>query len=342
MGLINIETKRRLEKWLAHEFSAEHVQIESHAPLGGGAISTNLAVDVAVDGGPMAGRQPLVLRADSTARLSASLTKPQEFAVLNTAFLSGIKVPEPLAVCTDTDLLGQQFYVMRRMNGESAGRLIVKADQPQTELARELGRQLGLLHCIPPGTEGLAFLPMPHPTQALARVALYRQWLEEIAVRDPVLAFGLRWLEINAPPAGDIVLGHWDYRTGNYLVNDGKLVSILDWEFAGWADPMADVAWFCTRSWRFGRYDREAGGIADRSHFYSGYEETSGRQVDDSCVSYWEAAAYVRWATIALQQAHRHMSGADQSLELALTGRMVPEIELDLMIYLEQLESRGN
>ena len=47
----------------------------------------------------------------------------------------------------------------------------------------------------------------------------------------------------------------------------------------------------------------------------------------------------MRWATIALQQAHRHMSGADQSLELALTGRMVPDIELDLLTYLERLES---
>ena len=93
----------------------------------------------------------------------------------------------------------------------------------------------------------------------LAAAQRYRQWLGAEASRDPVLAWGLRWLERNAPPPGEIVLCHRDYRTGNYLVDDGRLTAILDWEFCGWSDPMEDVAWFCSRSWRFGRMDREAG-----------------------------------------------------------------------------------
>lgn len=339
MGLIDTAARRRLEPWLARQLSAERIHIESLEPLGGGAISTNLALDLTVDGGPLSGPQPLVLRADSTARVSASLTKPQEFTVLQQAFQAHMMVPEPLAVCTDSELLGQQFYVMRRASGIGAGHVIVKSDQPQTDLAHELGRQLGILHRIRPGADDLAFLPMPSPTPALAAVERYRKWLEEISVKDAVLAWGLRWLELHAPPASKIVLGHWDYRTGNYLVDDGKLTAILDWEFAGWTDPMVDLAWFCSRSWHFGRHDREAGGIADRSCFYDGYEETSEIPVDPERIAYWEAAGYVRWSIIALQQAHRHISGVDQSLELALTGRMAPEIELDLITFLEELES---
>jgi hypothetical protein len=38
--------------------------------------------------------------------------------------------------------------------------------------------------------------------------------------------------------------------------------------------------------------------------------------------------AHIRWAVIALQQAHRHISGGEASLELALTGRLLPELEL--------------
>ena len=48
--------------------------------------------------------------------------------------------------------------------------------------------------------------------------------------------------------------------------------------------------------------------------------------------------AAVRWAVIALQQAERHLSGGQQSLELALTGRMVPEMEFDMLTLIDSLE----
>jgi aminoglycoside phosphotransferase (APT) family kinase protein len=173
---------------------------------------------------------------------------------------------------------------------------------------------------------------MPSPTPALARVELYRQWLEEIAVWNPVLAFGLRWLEINAPPASEIVLGHWDYRTGNYMVSDdGELTGILDWEFAGWGEPEEDLGWFTARCWRFGAFDRDGGGIAGAGPFFDAYERASGRTIDPGRVAYWQAMAHVRWAVIACQQAHRHVSGGEESLELALTAHIVPELELEVL-----------
>ena len=41
--------------------------------------------------------------------------------------------------------------------------------------------------------------------------------------------------------------------------------------------------------------------------------------------------AHLRWAIIALQQADRHISGEERSLELALTGRVLPEVELAMI-----------
>ena len=49
----------------------------------------------------------------------------------------------------------------------------------------------------------------------------------------------------------------------------------------------------------------------------------------------------MRWAAIALQQARRHMSGEQRSLELALTGRMVAQMEYDLLNQIQELED-GN
>ena len=146
-----------------------------------------------------------------------------------------------------------------------------------------------------------------------------------------MLEWGLRWAELNLPPSPQITLVHQDFRTGNYLIDGNGLTGILDWEFAAWGDPMSDLGWFCAECWRFSRPDLEAGGIASRRAFYDGYEASSGRLVDAGAVMFWELMAHIRWAVIALQQAYRHLSGTQRSLELALTGRLLPELELQVL-----------
>ncbi|HYH19661.1 MAG TPA: phosphotransferase family protein [Azospirillum sp.] len=333
--------KAALESWLAAEAGARTVRVAEEGRLSGGAISLNLAVTLEIDGGPRAGRHAGVLRTGSASGVSASLGKAEEAAVLRAVFATGATVPEVLFIGADPALLGAPFYIMRRAGGVAAGHRVVKSEAPQRDLARDLGRQLGRIHTVRPGAAGLEFLPLPSPSPALRCVADYRAWMGRYAGTDPVLAFGLRWLTINAPEPGELVLCHRDYRTGNYMVEDGKLTAIIDWEFAGWSDPMEDLAWFCAASWRFGRHDREAGGIADRADFYAGYEEASGRRVDAAAVATWETAAYLRWAAIALQQGMRHTSGTEPSLELALTGRMVPEIGMDLLRHLDTVAGKG-
>ncbi|SMF16729.1 Predicted kinase, aminoglycoside phosphotransferase (APT) family [Azospirillum oryzae] len=329
--------KAALESWLAGQAEARAVAVIDEGRLSGGAISLNLAVTLEIDGGPLAGNHPCVLRTGSASGVSASLGKAEEAAVLRAVFAVGATVPEPLFVGADPAMLGAPFYIMRRAAGIAAGFRMVKSEEPRRDLARELGRQLGLIHRVRPGAEGLEFLALPEPTAALQAAADFRRWAGRYAASDPVLAYGLRWLERNAPPAGDLVLCHRDYRTGNYMVDGDRLTAIIDWEFAGWSDPMEDLGWFCAACWRFGRNDREAGGIADRTDLYAGYEETAGRRVDADAVAYWEAAACMRWAVIAIQQAQRHISGTEPSLELALTGRMLPEIEMDLLRHLDRV-----
>ena len=41
-----------------------------------------------------------------------------------------------------------------------------------------------------------------------------------------------------------------------------------DWEFAAWSDPYEDLGWLCARCWRFGNWEREAGGLGSRQAFY--------------------------------------------------------------------------
>ena len=186
---------------------------------------------------------------------------------------------------------------------------------------------------------GLGFVPVPEEAPARARVAEYRRYLDALGTAEPLLEWALRWLERNAPPTFDLTLVHADFRTGNYVVEDGELTAVLDWEFAGFSDPLEDLGWMLAPCWRFGVQDHDAGGIGSRAAFLDGYEAEAGRRVPRECLPYWEIMATVRWAVIALQQAARHWSGAEPSLELALTAYIVPILELDLLTMIEQADA---
>src|SRR3546814_19383395 len=71
------------------------------------------------------------------------------------------------------------------------------------------------------------------------------------------------------------------------------------------------------------------------------YAQASGRVLDANKVLYWEIMGMTRWAIIALQQAQRHLSGEQTSLELALTGRLLPEIEFDLLNQIHEMKGKA-
>ncbi|CAN0473775.1 unnamed protein product, partial [Discosporangium mesarthrocarpum] len=287
---------------------ADSVTIEDGDLLTGGAIQENRALTVTVHGGPFDGRHDLVLRAEAAATISESRPLDQQFALLKVAEAMGVTVPRPLWYCGDTKVAGKPFYLMERISGTALGNRITRAGA-QPVLAETLAGELTRIHAIHPPHAELGFLPAIRQTPAEDAIATYRAYLDEMPEPHPVLEWTLRWLETNAPPIGETVLCHRDFRTGNYMVDDGVLTGVLDWEFAGWGDPHEDIAWFCARCWRFAGPGLDAGGIAARNIFYRAYEKASGRVIDPRLVHYWETMAHVRWAVIALQQAMRHRSG---------------------------------
>lgn len=320
----------RIAAFIREAAGAREVTVESASRLSGGAIQENLALDVRIDGVTHA----LVLRKDAGSAVAVSRRRDEEFALLRAAFAAGVTVPEPLWQSNDPAIAGSPFFIMRRVGGTASARRIVRERHlggDRATLARRLGAELARIHTIAPPRPDLAFLAAPRVSPARDFIADARASLDAAGNSRPVLEFGLRWLETHAPPADELVLAHHDFRTGNYMLDDAGITGILDWEFAGWSDPHEDVGWFCAWCWRFGADDDEAGGIGSREAFYAGYEAASGRRIDRERVRYWEAFAHARWAVIALQQMERHLSGAEPSLELALTGTIVPELEHELL-----------
>ena len=316
--------------FIAEAACAGAVTIERDERLAGGAIQENRAIDAVIDGTPTA----LVLRTEAKAPVPASRAIAEQFALLGAARAAGVTVPEPLWLCEDAAVTGRPFFIMRRIAGIALGNRVVRAG-PHEALAATLGAELARIHAIAPPRTDLAFLGTPPASPALAGIEIYRGYLDAEPMPHPAIEWGLRWLERNAPPGGEIVLAHHDFRTGNYMIDGRTLTGILDWEFAGWSDPMEDVAWFCAKCWRFGANHLEAGGIAARTPFYRAYEAASGRTIDAQMIYYWEVTAHVRWAVIAVQQAGRHLSGREPDLELALIGRKVAELEHEILAMTE-------
>ena len=319
-----------LAEFIRARAGADSVAIANEKRLTGGAIQENRALDVDIAGGPHAGPHALVLRTEARASVPLSQPVAHQFAYLDLAGSVGMTVPEPLWQSDDPGIVGTPFYLMRRVPGEALGNRVVRQG-PNPALAERLGRELARLHTIVPSHEAPVFLGAPPDDPAAESIALYRRFLDAEPMPHPAIEWGLRWLETHPVAPGEIVLCHHDFRTGNYMVEDGQLTGILDWEFAGWSDPMEDVAWFCAKCWRFGANGLEAGGIADRAPFYAGYEAESGRRIDPVKIRFYEVMAHVRWAVIALHQCGRHLSGAEPDLELALIGRRLPELEYEIL-----------
>lgn len=309
---------------------ADQVSVTLGTRLTGGAIQENIALGAVIEGGRHAGTHDLVLRAPARSAVPASRPIDQQFALLRAAFGAGVPVPEPLWFCADPTVIGKPFYLMRRLPGVALGSRIVRGG-PHPLLAGDLARALATLHRITPPRADLAFLEPPAPTPARHWVAQLRTWLDPLPEPHPAIEWGLRWLEMHAPDRAEIVLCHHDFRTGNYLVSDGRLAGVLDWEFAGWSDPHEDIGWFTAKCWRFGADGHEAGGIAARAAFYADYTAAASRAIEDARVRYYEVMAHARWAVIAAQQAMRHRSGAEPSLELALVGRRLAELEHEIL-----------
>ena len=319
-----------LARFITRAAGADSVAIERDAVLAGGAIQENRALDVAIEGGDYHGSHALVLRTEARCPVPPSRPIPQQFAFLKAARAAGVSVPEPLWLCEDAAAIGRPFFIMRRLAGVALGNLVV-GNGPNEALAAALGAELARIHSIVPPRGDLAFLGDPPAAPAVAGIETYRAWLDAEPRPHAAVEWGLRWLARRAPPGGEIVLVHHDFRTGNYMIDGGRLTGILDWEFAGWSDPMADLAWFCARCWRFGANHLEAGGIAPRAPFYRAYQDASGRAIEPDAIAWWEVMAHVRWAVIAIQQAGRHLSGREPDLELALIGRKVAELEHEIL-----------
>ncbi|MEP4380388.1 MAG: phosphotransferase family protein [Alphaproteobacteria bacterium] len=301
-----------LSRWFGERLGTTDVTIVTTELLPGGAIQHNWRVDLDADGAA----QSYVLRAGPEIPLPESLTKSDEYDMVCRVYDAGIPVPEPLWFREGE----VPFFVSRLCRGDARrGDLIARSDNDA--LLRDLGAALAQIHKVDTADAALTNAPS-------VRINTLSDWLNALdEIPGPIshsLADGLTWLRTHEPEEVPAVLVHRDFRTGNFLVENGRLTAVLDWEFAGWGDRHEDIGWFCARCWRGEAPTREAGGLGDRHVFYDAYIAAGGDMPDPERIRFWEVFAHLRWALIALQQGVRARAGAFPAWELEEAEARVP------------------
>lgn len=174
--------------------------------------------------------------------------------------LTGVPVPEPLWVEDDPSVLGQPFFVMRRVEGVVApdvmpytfgdNWLFDATPEQQQTVADSFVEVLAKLHAIGDAEARFAHLhegvagATPLRRLFQKEVLDYYTWAAE-DTRSPLVEACIDWLQANWPEdEGETVLSWGDARLGNVLYRDFRPVAVLDWEMASLGPREVDLAWF--------------------------------------------------------------------------------------------------
>ena len=241
----------------------------------------------------------------------------------------GVPEPEVYHVLQDEDDLGDGF-IMEWLDGIALGARVVRSPELEDirpRLAFLCGEILAKLHSIDLEKTGLdKRLDVIEPAQYIEQTW---QRYKDFDTAQPMIDYAGRWLLDHCPDEVEVALVHNDFRNGNIMFSPEGVVAVLDWEVAHIGDPMRDLGWICTNSWRFGRSDLPVGGFGTYEDLFAGYESITGTPVDAERVKFWEVFGSFWWAIGCLGMAEHYRTGPDQTVERPAIGRRSSECQID-------------
>lgn len=324
-------SRERLSAGLARHLPG-FVALQSCDRLSGGANQETYRVVVRIAEGEKTFALRRSVGGASRAALSGYPGLRVEARLIQVARAAGVPEPEVLWVFDEDDGLGEGF-LMEWLDGETLGKRVVAAEElaaVRPMLAFQCGEILARIHAIDVAGTGLEeVLERMTPAEFLEQTyARYRSF----DTPQPMIDYTARWLSErlkSLPPPPRLALVHNDFRNGNLMVSPRGVEAVLDWELAHIGDPMRDLGWLCTNSWRFGLSDLPVGGFGTYDDLFAGYESVSGVPIDRERVRYWEVFGSFWWAVGCLEMANAYRMGIDRGVERAAIGRRTSECQLD-------------
>lgn len=297
--------------------------------LSGGANQETYRVIVETD----AGARTLALRrALDGVRMQLPEAGPglaTEARLMRAAREAGVPEPEIVYVFEERDGLGEGF-LMEWLDGETLGARIVRSDEfaaIRPKLARQCGEVLARIHSIDLAASGLDGQLRRKDTEPFIR-DIWQQY-QLYQTPQPMIDYTARWLLEHLPPPSEPRLVHNDFRNGNLMISPERgVVAVLDWEMAHIGDPLRDLGWICTNSWRYGG-SGVVGGFGDLDDLLDGYASACGIRPDPEHVKFWIVFGSFWWAVGTLSMTQIYRIGLDRSVERVAIGRRTSECQVD-------------
>jgi aminoglycoside phosphotransferase (APT) family kinase protein len=115
-----------------------------------------------------------------------------------------------------------------------------------------------------------------------------RLYDERATLRDPLIDFALNWLSQSVPDADTAsVIVHGDLGPGNFMIQDGRIRALIDWEMVRIGHPLEDLACIIARAL--------GAPFGEASEHIANYEAASGTVVDLRKLDYALALVLTRW-----------------------------------------------
>jgi aminoglycoside phosphotransferase (APT) family kinase protein len=254
--------------------------------------------------------------------------------------VDGVPVPPTLWLDAEGEATGRPLYVVDKVVGEVPSQwgsdTFFADEEARRDTARQLMRIAAALHAAPvelapDGLRGSG----PTPFRMVER------W-HEIYERDclepvPVLDWGFAWLERNRDLISDrTAIVHGDFRTGNYMMRDGRIVALLDFEEAHVGDPVQDLAHCALRLFR-GR-TRMPSGLVPLGDLLAMYEEESGAAVPHEAFYFWSVFQSVYSAVTLHRAAQLFARGRTSDVRYPALGYQAYHIHRHVIDYIEAAE----
>jgi aminoglycoside phosphotransferase (APT) family kinase protein len=251
--------------------------------------------------------------------------------VLSMRSLEGSTVPVPRAYWSsdDANILGAPFLFCEKVSGAAVVPW-VSANEPGLEegYRRRLGEQfidaLAALHRVP--WQGKPIADMAHgitvDNAARQNVVYWEAQIARWAMRPyPLAEWGIRWLKVHAPVAPRVAIVHGDYRTGNFLEEEGRITAILDWELVHLGDPHEDLGWASLPMYMGG--SKLISRLAEPDWFYARYSEKAGFQVSMPSVRYYQALSLLKLAATHMAAARCFEEGRFNDMRMPAMGSQI-------------------